>query len=91
MTFYCYVLLQFSPTFTVVLEAGGTHACVPPAHIGQENAQRILSNCNLYVTRLMQMTTNKTVDEKLVSMFYFLNVINLVSFQAWSRPMTSFQ
>ena len=24
-----------------------------------ENAQRILSNCNLYVTRLMQMTTNK--------------------------------
>ena len=35
MTFHCYVLLQFSPTFTVVLEAGGTHACVPPAHIGQ--------------------------------------------------------
>ena len=57
----------------------------------KENAQRILSNCNLYVTRLMQMTTNKTVDEKLVSMFYFLNIINLVSFQAWSRPMTSFQ
>ena len=25
----------------------------------KENAQRILSNCNLYVTRLMQMTTNK--------------------------------
>ena len=35
MTFHCYVLLQFSPTFTVVSEAGGTHACVPPAHIGQ--------------------------------------------------------
>ena len=28
-------ITQFSPTFTVVLEAGGTHACVPPAHIGQ--------------------------------------------------------
>ena len=27
----------------------------------KENAQRILSNCNLYVTRLMQMTTNKTM------------------------------
>ena len=25
----------------------------------KENARRILSNCNLYVTRLMQMTTNK--------------------------------
>ena len=25
----------------------------------KENAQRILSNCNLYVTRLMQMTNNK--------------------------------
>ena len=25
----------------------------------KENAQRILSNCNLYVTRLMQITTNK--------------------------------
>ena len=32
-----------------------------------------------------------TNDEKMVSMFYFLNIINLVSFQAWSRPMTSFQ
>ena len=28
---------------------------------------------------------------KMVSMFYFLNIINLVSFQAWSRLMTSFQ
>ena len=27
----------------------------------KEDAQRILSNCNLYVTRLMQMTTNKTM------------------------------
>ena len=27
----------------------------------KENAQRILRNCNLYVTRLMQMTTNKTM------------------------------
>ena len=34
---------------------------------------------------------NQQNDEKLVSMFYFLNIINLVSFQAWSRPMTSFQ
>ena len=27
----------------------------------------------------------------MVSMFNFLNIINLVSFQAWSRPTTSFQ
>ena len=26
---------MFSPTFTVVSEAGGIHICVPPAHIGQ--------------------------------------------------------
>ena len=32
-----------------------------------------------------------TNDEKMVSMFYFLNIINLVSFHAWSRLMTSFQ
>ena len=59
----------------------------------KENAQRILSNCNLYVTRLMRLSCRwqPTNDEKMVSMFYFLNIINLVSFQAWSRLMTSFQ
>ena len=59
----------------------------------KENAQRIISNCNLYVTRLMRLSCRwqPTNDEKMVSMFYFLNIINLVSFQAWSRLMTSFQ
>ena len=59
----------------------------------KENAQRILSNCNLYVFVCdpAHADDNQQNDEKLVSMFYFLNIINLVSFQAWSRPMTSFQ
>ena len=59
----------------------------------KENAQRILSNCNLYVTRLMRLSCRwqPTNDEKMVSMFYFLNIINLVSFQAGGRLMTSFQ
>ena len=49
MKFHCYVLLQFSPTFTVESEAGGTHACVPPAHIGQHTLEPRVDECSFEV------------------------------------------
>ena len=61
MTFHCYVLLQFSPTFTVVLEAGGTHACVLPAHIGQTHAgyfyfTRQVKCCTISITNIHNLS-----------------------------------
>ena len=66
---------------------------LPPTYTGYRivNAQRYDTQ-ELYVIRLMQMATNNVFTMKNgKQVVYFLNIINLLSSQAWSWPMTSFK